>query len=115
MTRCGTVNYMAPEVHYCIGHGRAADFWSFGAFAFDMMCADFPVKSCQYKVPIKYPAFLSKEAVSLLQGLLQTGELSADLWRHVVIFEDAQWIAFALPDPAALGLIPSVPDNLFLN
>ena len=80
MTRCGTVNYMAPEVHYCIGHGRAADFWSFGAFAFDMMCADFPVKSCQYKVPIKYPAFLSKEAVSLLQGLLQTGELSADLW-----------------------------------
>ena len=27
----------------------------------------------------------------------------------------AQWIAFTLPDPPALGLIPGVPDNLFPN
>ena len=26
----------------------------------------------------------------------------------------AQWIAFALPNPAALGLNPDVPDNLLL-
>ena len=73
MTRCGTVNYMAPEVHHYLGHGRPADFWSFGAFAYDMMCADSPVKQWRYKDPINYPSFLSTEAVSLLQGLLQTG------------------------------------------
>jgi serine/threonine protein kinase len=64
---------MAPEVHHYLGHGRAADFWSFGAFAFDMMCCDFPIKSFRYKDSIKYPEFLSKEAVSLFTGLLQTG------------------------------------------
>ena len=67
MTRCGTVNYMAPEVHHYLGHGRPADF------LYDMMCADSPVKQWRYKDPINYPSFLSTEAVSLLQGLLQTG------------------------------------------
>ena len=73
MTRCGTIHYMAPEVHHFLGHGRSADFWSFGAFAFDMMCCDFPIKNFRYKDAIRYPEFLSKEAVSLFKGLLQTG------------------------------------------
>lgn len=74
-TRCGTLNYMAPEVHFFLGHGRAADFWSLGALAYDMLCFAYPVHNSKYKDPIVFPKHLSDEVVSLLNGLLQKDPL----------------------------------------
>ncbi len=36
-TVCGTIEYMAPEVLANVAYGKAVDWWSFGALAFDMM------------------------------------------------------------------------------
>lgn len=71
MTRCGTISYMAPEVHRCVGHGRAADFWSLGALAYDMLCCEYPIQNQDYSEPIEYPAFLSRDVTNLLKGLLR--------------------------------------------
>jgi len=38
MTRCGTVQYLAPEVVAGRGYGTAADIWSLGTLAYEMAC-----------------------------------------------------------------------------
>lgn len=46
-TTCGTADYMAPEVMLCQGHDKAADYWAFGVFIFEMLagCAPFESRS----------------------------------------------------------------------
>jgi serine/threonine protein kinase len=34
---CGTPEYLAPETLNRAGHGRAADWWSFGAIIYEML------------------------------------------------------------------------------
>jgi RAC serine/threonine-protein kinase len=37
ITICGTLEYMAPEMVARKGYGKAADYWSLGCIAYEMM------------------------------------------------------------------------------
>lgn len=68
---------MAPEIIEGKGHGQAVDWWSLGAILFEMLTGMPPFFSKDrdklFKSiksgSVKYPKFLSKNAVSLLEGL----------------------------------------------
>jgi serine/threonine protein kinase len=78
-TICGTGEYMAPEMIARQGYGRAADYWSLGCIAFEMLSGRPPFESRQgakalfIKImteKIKMPAGSSAAACKLLKGLL---------------------------------------------
>ena len=66
-TYCGTKEYMAPEVARREPYGVAADWWSFGALSFDVMCNKYPYGDrptpIDHGAPVKYPAYLTARAV----------------------------------------------------
>ncbi|VDN09508.1 unnamed protein product [Dibothriocephalus latus] len=91
-TFCGTIEYMAPEIIRCAGHGKAVDWWSLGTLLFDMLSGGPPFsqeenkKATAEKVnhvlhftiflqilksQVKFPPSFSTEAMSLIRGLLK--------------------------------------------
>lgn len=76
---CGTAEYLAPEILLNKGHGKASDWWSFGAIIYEMLCGEPPFysknkeklfKNIKYNEPkLDYP-FISDEARDLLVKLL---------------------------------------------
>lgn len=73
---CGTPEYLAPEVINGTGHGKAVDWWSVGAIIYEMMTGLPPFYSKDREKlfqniktgNIKYPVYLSKDAISILQA-----------------------------------------------
>ncbi|XP_063511521.1 ribosomal protein S6 kinase beta-1-like isoform X2 [Pongo pygmaeus] len=72
---CGTIKYMAPEILMRSGHNRAVDWWSLGAFMYDMLTGAPPFTGENRKKTIdnilkcklNLPPYLTQEARGLLK------------------------------------------------
>lgn len=76
---CGSTDYLAPEMLKGAGYGRAIDFWSLGCFLFEMIVGSPPFSFGRNKQRVyeriesgvvSFPSFLSRSAISVLEGLL---------------------------------------------
>lgn len=77
-TVCGTPGYIAPEILTNKGHGKAADWWTFGILLYELLagCDPFydndPMKMYQNTLNLKYrfPMRFDKKAKSLIKHIL---------------------------------------------
>ena len=78
-TVCGTQEYMAPEMVARKGYGRAADFWSLGCIAYEMLTGEPPFTSKKgskdlfskiMSERVKMPNGSTAAACKLMKGLL---------------------------------------------
>ncbi|CAF3065245.1 unnamed protein product [Rotaria sp. Silwood2] len=75
-TFCGTIEYMAPEILTRSGHGKAVDWWSFGALMYDMLTGAPPFTADDrkrtmdkiIKAKLVIPAYLTVDARELIRS-----------------------------------------------
>ncbi|GFY77115.1 ribosomal protein S6 kinase beta-1 [Trichonephila inaurata madagascariensis] len=78
-TFCGTIEYMAPEILTQSGHGKAVDWWSFGALMYDMLTGCPPFQGENRKRTIEkilkhklvFPHYISRDARDLMRRLMR--------------------------------------------
>jgi len=76
---CGTPEYLAPELLFKVGHGKAADWWTLGAILYEMLTGlpafytpnrDELFQRIKYGMLV-YPSNFSPSAKNLLDGLFK--------------------------------------------
>ena len=78
MTRCGTPEYMAPEIILNKGHGVAVDWWTVGILLYELMHGHSPYRAKKIEdiydnivnERMKFSSRISEEVKDLLNKIL---------------------------------------------
>uniref|UniRef100_A0A673M3P6 protein kinase C n=1 Tax=Sinocyclocheilus rhinocerous TaxID=307959 RepID=A0A673M3P6_9TELE len=108
-TFCGTPEFLAPEVLTETSYTRAVDWWGLGVLIFEMLVGESPfpgddeeeVFDSIVNDEVRYPRFLSTEAISIMRRLLRrnperrlgAGERDAEEVKRHPFFRNMDWAA----------------------
>ncbi|XP_072297906.1 serine/threonine-protein kinase N2 isoform X3 [Eucyclogobius newberryi] len=106
-TFCGTPEFLAPEVLTETSYTRAVDWWGLGVLIFEMLVGESPfpgddeeeVFDSIVNDEVRYPRFLSTEAISIMRRLLRrsperrlgAGERDAEEVKKHLFFRSMDW------------------------
>lgn len=106
-TFCGTPEFLAPEVLTETSYTRAVDWWGLGVLIFEMLVGESPfpgddeeeVFDSIVNDEVRYPRFLSTEAISIMRRLLRrnperrlgAGERDAEDVKKQLFFRNIDW------------------------
>uniref|UniRef100_A0AAX7VH58 protein kinase C n=1 Tax=Astatotilapia calliptera TaxID=8154 RepID=A0AAX7VH58_ASTCA len=106
-TFCGTPEFLAPEVLTETSYTRAVDWWGLGVLIFEMLVGESPfpgddeeeVFDSIVNDEVRYPRFLSTEAISIMRRLLRrsperrlgAGEKDAEEVKKHLFFRTIDW------------------------